>query len=66
MSEKSHKSTKSNSEFTVSGEKDRAYLVVSGEAATKPKVIKEIERIRREGADFATVDWTARMLANTF
>lgn len=66
MNEKSHKSTKSNSVFTVSGEKDRAYLVVSGEAATKPKVINEIKRIRREGADFATVDWIARQMSATY
>lgn len=43
-----------------------AYLVVSGEAATMPKVLKEIERIRREGSDFATVAWVARMFANTY
>ena len=61
-----YKSRKSNSVFIASGEKDRAYLIVTGEAATLPKVLKAIERIRREGGDFATVDWEARLLSNTY
>lgn len=66
MSEKVYKSNKSNSQFVVRGEPGRAYLVVNGEASTKAKVIKEVDRIRREGGDFATVDWIARMMSNTY
>lgn len=66
MAENVYKSKKSNSKFIARGEKARAYLIVEGEASTVGKVIKEVERIRKAGADFATADWTARMLANTF
>lgn len=66
MSEKVFKSLKSRSEFIVSGEKGRAYLSVTGEAATNPKVLKEVARIRREGADIATAEYIARQLSNTY
>lgn len=66
MSERVYKSRKSNSEFIVRGEPGRAYLIANGEASTTSKVLKEIERIRREGSDFATVDWIARMMSNTY
>ena len=66
MTEHVYKSKKTASQFIARGEPNRAYLVVEGEAATKSKVMKEVERIRVSGADFATADWTARMLANTF
>lgn len=66
MTEHIYKSKKSNSKFIARGEPDRAYLIAEGEASTVGKVVKEVERIRVSGADFATVDWTARMLANTF
>ena len=61
-----YKSKKSNSTYTVSMQGDRAYIGVSGEAATNGKVIAEINRIRRGGCDKATAEWTARMLANTY
>lgn len=66
MSEKVFKSLKSKSEFVVSGEKGRAYLTVTGEAATNSKVLKEIDRIRKEGTDFATAEYIARQLSNTY
>lgn len=66
MTERVYKSKKTASQFIARGEPNRAYLVVEGEAATVGKVMKEVERIRVSGADFATTDWTARMLANTF
>lgn len=66
MSERVYKSRKSASQFIVRGEPSRAYLIAEGEASTHGKVIKEIERIRREGGDFATVDWIARQLSNTY
>lgn len=66
MNEHVYKSKKTASQFIVRGEPNRAYLIVEGEAATVGKVMKEVERIRVSGADFATADWTARMLANTF
>ena len=66
MAEKVYKSKKTASQFIARGEPNRAYLIVEGEASTVGKVIKEVERIRKAGADFATADWTARMLSNTF
>ena len=66
MTEKVYKSKKSSSEFIARGDTGRAYLVVNGEASTKAKVQKEIERIRREGSDFTTVDYIARMFSNTY
>ena len=61
-----YESKKSNSTFIVRGTDKRAYLIAYGEAATKKKVIDECERIRKQGGDFMTVAWTARMLSNTF
>ena len=66
MTEHVYKSKKTASQFIARGEPNKAYLIVEGEAATVGKVVKEVERIRVSGADFATVDWTARMLSNTF
>ncbi len=60
------KSTKSDTIYTVKGESTRAFLAVSGEASTNRKVLAEIERIRRGGADFATAKWTANQLARTY
>lgn len=60
------KSTKSNSTFSVQGTEQRAYLIVTGEAATKAKVMKEVDRIRTGGATFAEAKWTAKMLARTY
>lgn len=59
-------SQKSKTIYTVKGESSRAYLAVSGEASTNRKVLAEIERIRRGGADFATAKWTANQLARTY
>lgn len=66
MNEHVYKSKKTASQFIARGEPNRAFLIVDGEASTVGKVVKEVERIRVSGADFATVDWTARMLSNTF
>ena len=60
------KSTKSNSTFSVQGTAERAYLIVTGEAATKAKVMKEVDSIRTGGGTFAEVKWTAKMLARTY
>lgn len=61
-----YKSRKSRSEFTVKGTTTRAYLAVSGEAATNPKVLKQISDVRKGSYDFATVDWMARQLKETY
>ncbi len=66
MSEKIYESTKSNSRFIVKGEPNRAYLAAEGEASTNAKVLKECERVRREGGNFATVEWIARQLSRTY
>lgn len=60
------KSKKSRSVFTVSGKKERAFLTVSGEAATNRKVQDEVARIRKSGATLDEAVWTAKMLANTY
>lgn len=65
MMEKEYKSKKSHSTFVARGEKDRAFLVVTGEAATKVKVMKEVERVRVGGGTFFEVDALARQLAAT-
>lgn len=59
-------SKKTRSKFTVKGDKKRAFLTVSGEAATNAKVVKEIERVRTSGGSFDEVCWIARQLANTY
>lgn len=66
MIEKEYKSKKSHSTFVARGEKDRAFLVVNGEASTIGKVRKEVERIRLGGGSFWEVDATARQLAATY
>ena len=60
-----YKSTKSESSFKVTGEKDRAYLNVTGVAASNAKVKKEVDRIRRQGGNFDTVSFIARELSKT-
>lgn len=64
--EEEHKSRKSNSVFIAKGRKERAFLIVYGEASTLPKVTKEVARIQVQGGDFATVNWIARQFSNTF
>ena len=59
-----HRGKRTRSVFIAKGTKERAFLIVTGEAATLPKVIKEIARVRTGGGDFNTVAWTARKLAN--
>ncbi len=66
MAERTYKSRKSSTTFTVTGEPSRAYLQVNGEMATNCNVLKQVADIRKGGYDFATVDWMARQLSNTF
>ena len=61
-----YKYKKSHSIFAAKGTPRRAFIAVTGEAATNPKVLKAVNGIRVSGADFATADWTARMLSNTY
>lgn len=61
-----YKSKKSHSIFAAKGTPRRAFIAVTGEAATNAKVLKAVNGIRVSGADFATAEWTARMLANTY
>lgn len=66
MMEKEYRSTKSHSTFVARGEKDRAFLIVNGEAATKAKVMKEVERVRVGGGSFWEVNALAKQLAATY
>ena len=66
MAERTYKSRKSNTVYIVSGGPGRAYLQVNGEMATNPKVLKQISDVRTGAYDFATVDWMARQLSNTY
>jgi len=61
-----YKSHKSRSEFSVKGTPTRAYLAVSGDAATNQKVMKQIGDVRKGSYDFATVDWMARQLKEIY
>lgn len=59
-------SKKSRSTFTVTGDKGRAFITVSGEASYNRKAQDEITRVRRGGCDWDTAVWTAKMLAATY
>lgn len=60
------RSVKSGRIYTVEGEKSRAFVTVSGEAANNRKAKAEVERIRKSGATWDEAVWTARMLAKTY
>ncbi len=66
MLEREYRSAKSDSKFIVRGEPGRAYLIVSGEAASNAKVQRECERIRRGGSTFEMACWVAREFARTY
>ena len=66
MMEKEYKSKKTNSKFIVRGRKERAFLVVTGEAATNPKVAREVARIQTGGGTFSMVEWVARQFSLTY
>ena len=61
-----YKSTKSETLYKVTGEKDRAFLEVTGQASTKAKVTKEVERIRKQRENFDTVAFIAREFSRTY
>lgn len=61
-----YKSTKSETLYKVTGEKDRAFLEVTGQASTKAKVMKEVERIRKQRENFDTVAFIAREFSRTY
>ena len=67
MKKEEFKSEKSNSIFTVSGENERTFLTVTGEAAKNRKVQEEVEAVRRKnGTCWDLAVWKARMLARKF
>lgn len=59
-------SEKSKSAYTVTGEKNRATIQVSGEACENAKVKAELKRIHTVACDWDTAEWTARMLSKTY
>ena len=66
IKENEYKSTKSHSTFVCRGKKKRAFLIVTGEAASFAKVTAAVEKVRIGGGNFAEVDWLARQLSNTY
>ena len=66
MAERTYKSRISNTVYIVRGEPGRAYLQATGEMSTNSKVVEQIALVRRGAYDFATVDWMARQLSNTY
>lgn len=66
MAEREYRSRKSNTVYIVRGESNRAYLQATGEMATNSKVIEQMANVRKGAYDFATVDWMARQLSNTY
>lgn len=63
---KEYRSRKSNSVFTVKGTARRAFLGITGEASTNPKAQAQAARVRSGAYDFATVDWIARQMKETY
>ena len=67
MKKEEFKSEKSNSIFTVSGENERTFLTVTGEAAKNRKVQEEVEAVRRKnGTCWDLAVCKSRMLARKF
>ena len=66
MPEHEYKSRKSKTVYIVTGTPTRAYLQATGEMATNSKVIEQMANVRKGAYDFATVDWMARQLSNTY
>ena len=61
------RSLKTNSVFVAQGTKEKAFLVVNGEAATNRDAMREAEAVMARGGEaFDTVVWRARMLARVF
>lgn len=60
------KSEKSRSIYIAKGNARRAYLQATGEASTNTKVIKEVDRIRRQGATMYEVKMTAKQFSKTY
>lgn len=61
-----YRSQKSDSVYTAVGEKDRAFLHVTGHAATLPKVKRIVDNVRIGGGTFDQVDFIARHLSHTY
>jgi predicted nucleic acid-binding OB-fold protein len=61
-----HRSKKSDSVYAAVGEKDRAFLKVTGHAATLPKVKRIVDNVRIGGGTFDQVDFIARQLSHTY
>jgi len=61
-----YRSQKSDSVYTAVGEKDRAFLQVTGHAATIPKVKRIVDNVRIGGGTFDQVDFIARQLSHTY
>lgn len=61
-----YRSQKSDSVYTAVGEKDRAFLQVTGQAATLPKVKRIVDNVRLGGGTFDQVEFIARQLSHTY
>lgn len=61
-----YRSKKSDSVYAAVGEKDRAFLQVTGHAATLPKVKRIVDYVRIGGGTFDQVEFIARQLSHTY
>jgi len=61
-----YRSQKSDSVYTAVGEKERAFLQVTGHAATLPKVKRIVDNVRIGGGTFDQVEFIARQLSHTY
>lgn len=61
-----YRSEKSDSVYTAIGEKNRAFLQVTGHAATIPKVKRIMYNVRIGGGTFDQVEFIARQLSHTY
>lgn len=61
-----YRSKKSDSVYAAVGEKDRAFLQVTGQARHLPKVKRIVDNVRICGGTFDQVEFIARQLSHTY
>lgn len=61
-----YKSRKSRTTYIVTEEAGKIYLQAEGEMCSNPKVLKQIDNVRKGNYDAPTTLWVARQLSNTY